>query len=733
MKTSEPRIAGRDEFPIVGVTVPLIGLGAIATAWARPSALPVVALAALSLTIRPLAIGWKATRGLALRPALAWAGVAVGLALAGQVAAFSEPVDAGRPWAGHWAYLSSLATLAALISVFGARRPGGGAWAILMGLLVLVFLIPWLEGSGLRLARDGMDRLRLDAPWSIFFALLALAGITNYVPTRFGTAALFVGAALATEFAGLIATGWPPSRRAAAWSVGPIFLSLGVVRAWGRATSREPAPPGLASLWLWFRDGWGVVWALRVRERFHRAAEASRWPVRLAWQGVEAADPAAIPAAAEATFAGLIRRFASEDRVASAADPCPPPPLPGESDFREPRPERRRLSVDRKDSKATALIVLAVLGSMAAIHLLKVILVPLVLALLLACILSPLTRLLRRALPLGATGAAVVLFLLLTMLGLYGSTLAAESLVKAMVTLPDDADKLSRLLSTRVADLTRDTPLLAGVLPEPGTIDLLGDRNRTFLIAMLSDRLGDLSGVVAQGLMVLVLALFFLIESEMLAPKLVRFFAPAPGDAHAAERALQDLVHQLRAYLVARTLINVGLGLAFAAALWMLGVRYALAQGGMVAVTNYVPYVGQVAGGAVAVLATLIQGKEFGDALIVAAVYLGLLGVEGYVVTPWVLGKSLDLNGTTVLIACLFWGFLWGLVGLVLAMPLAVCMKLTFQHVPGLHRWADLMSYTWVPPAPQPTPDDSEEPTLFDVGPKAPRDLPAKPSTVRDD
>jgi len=361
---------------------------------------------------------------------------------------------------------------------------------------------------------------------------------------------------------------------------------------------------------------------------------------------------------------------------------------------------------ERRSAGSTALIILAVLCSMAAIHLLKVILVPLVLALLLACILSPFTAILRRFLPLGATGAAVVLFLLLTMLGLYLSTLAVESLARAAETLPDTADKLARQMSTRVADLNRDSPLLASILPKPATIDSLGDRNRNFLINLLSDRIGDLMGVVAQGLIVLVLALFFLIESEMLAPKIVRFFTHAPGDAHAAEKALEELVHQMRAYLVARTVINIGLGGTFALALMVLGVRYAAAQGALVAVTNFVPYVGQVFGGAVPVLATLIQGKEFGDALIVAAVYLGLLGVEGYIVTPWVLGKSLDLNGTTVLIACLFWGFLWGLVGLVLAMPLAVCMKLVFQSVPGLHRWADLMSCTWSPPAPTGTSDD---------------------------
>src|SRR5436853_3550616 len=80
--------------------------------------------------------------------------------------------------------------------------------------------------------------------------------------------------------------------------------------------------------------------------------------------------------------------------------------------------------------------------------------------------------------------------------------------------------------------------------------------------------------------------------------------------------------------------------------------------------------------------------------------YHAVLGIEEYVDTPLIMGRSFDLNGTTVLIACLFWGFLWGLVGLVLAMPITVCMKLVFQTVPDLNRWAELMSCHWQTPRP---------------------------------
>ena len=92
------------------------------------------------------------------------------------------------------------------------------------------------------------------------------------------------------------------------------------------------------------------------------------------------------------------------------------------------------------------------------------------------------------------------------------------------------------------------------------------------------------------------------------------------------------------------------------------------------------------------------QTGSIGDALIVAAMYLAVVGIEGYVVTPLVMGRSLDLNGTTVLIACLFWGFLWGLMGLVLAMPITVSLKLVFQSVPELNQWAELMSVDWQSP-----------------------------------
>jgi predicted PurR-regulated permease PerM len=361
-------------------------------------------------------------------------------------------------------------------------------------------------------------------------------------------------------------------------------------------------------------------------------------------------------------------------------------------------------------SSSTALVVLAVLAVITALYLLKAILVPIALALVLACMLSPVLTMFRRVLPVGQTSAAVVLFLLTLLLGLYIASLTAESLVQAANTLPSDVERLAGQLSRRVTDMIRDHSYLRLVLPEPGTIDLLGDANRTLLIDHLSYGLADLSLRMAQGLVVLILVLFLLAESDMLIPKLIRFFAATPDDAADAAETLGRLTRQVRAYLVARTLINLGLGVVIALAFWMLKVRFPFALGAFAALTNFIPYLGQVLGGALPSLITLGQSGSIGDALIVAAVYLGVVAIEGYIVTPYVLGRSLDMNGTTVLIACLFWGFLWGLVGLILAMPITVTLKLVCQSIPELNRWAELMSLDWQTPPLKPLHADGPGP-----------------------
>jgi len=256
-----------------------------------------------------------------------WGAVAVGLGVVAEALAMTEPLASGRPAAGHVTYLAVLAALAGLISVLNARTPGGGAWAVLMALLIVVFLFPWLEGAGLRRSPNGLGRLRLDNPWTIFYGLLVVAGVTNFLPTRYGPAAACLGLGFGLEFVGLTQTWRSPAARATVWTAVPWALAAAVAAAELRAGVAPGAANRLEAVWFWFRDHWGVVWALRVMERFNRSAEAAGWSVRLAWHGAEAAGggpaPAVVPEAAVATLKGLIRRFALPERVEGAVNGAP--------------------------------------------------------------------------------------------------------------------------------------------------------------------------------------------------------------------------------------------------------------------------------------------------------------------------------------------------------------------------------------------------------------------------
>ena len=99
--------------------------------------------------------------------------------------------------------------------------------------------------------------------------------------------------------------------------------------------------------------------------------------------------------------------------------------------------------------------------------------------------LSPLASFFRRRFPYGPLGALGI-FLLLVIGGLYVASLTAEGLVRAAHTLPADIERLAGQVSARINDLIRDQPYLRGVLPEPGTIDRLGDTNSALLIEKLS-------------------------------------------------------------------------------------------------------------------------------------------------------------------------------------------------------------------------------------------------------
>ncbi len=190
-----------------------------------------------------------------------------------------------------------------------------------MGMLMILFLIPWLEGSGLDFgAASPARRLRLEAPWSLFYLGLAAAGVINFLPTRYGPAAVLLGIGLGLEFAGLARFELDASWRGRLWSAVPVFFAAAI---WSGYRMSRPSPlarSDLERLWFWFRDHWGVVWSLRILERYNRAASATPRGLRLTWHGLDGQEPKGSAVFdATALLAGLLRRFADAERIGHEA------------------------------------------------------------------------------------------------------------------------------------------------------------------------------------------------------------------------------------------------------------------------------------------------------------------------------------------------------------------------------------------------------------------------------
>ena len=156
---------------------------------------------------------------------------------------------------------------------------------------------------------------------------------------------------------------------------------------------------------------------------------------------------------------------------------------------------------------------------------------------------------------------------------------------------------------------------------------------------------------------------------------------------------LQSIEHEMSRYVLTISAINVLVGLALAGALYWMGIPgdEALLWGTMAAILNFAPYVGPLIGILVMLLMGFVNFDEFWQSLMPAAVYLGLHTLEGQLLTPIVLGARMALSPLVLILALMVFGWLWGMVGLLLSVPLLVCIKLVLARLDGTQGWAKLL------------------------------------------
>ncbi len=208
----------------------------------------------------------------------------------------------------------------------------------------------------------------------------------------------------------------------------------------------------------------------------------------------------------------------------------------------------------------------------------------------------------------------------------------------------------------------------------------------------MTDRLvGQTPELILSALTTIILLYFLLAYDGVFLAKLIKLM-PTLSDKKRAVSIAHEIAGQISRYLSTITVINCGLGLAVGTTVGILGLPNPLMWGAMVAVLNFIPYLGALTGIVCMTLGAILSFDSVGYAMLFPASYLLLASLEGNFLTPMVMGRSLTLNPVLVLLSLTFWGWMWGIVGVVLAVPILAAFKIFCSHIEPMQPLAEFIS-----------------------------------------
>lgn len=193
------------------------------------------------------------------------------------------------------------------------------------------------------------------------------------------------------------------------------------------------------------------------------------------------------------------------------------------------------------------------------------------------------------------------------------------------------------------------------------------------------------------GLTMIILLYFLLAYDEVFLSKLIKLM-PALSDKKRAVSIAHEIETQVSRYLFTVTLINCCLGVAVGATVGLMGLPNPLMWGAMVAILNFVPYLGALTGIICMTLGAVLSFDSIGYALLFPLAYFVIAALEGNFITPFVMGRSLTLNPVLVLLSLTFWGWMWGIVGVILAVPILAVFKIFCSHIEPMEPLVEFIS-----------------------------------------
>lgn len=373
----------------------------------------------------------------------------------------------------------------------------------------------------------------------------------------------------------------------------------------------------------------------------------------------------------------------------------------GEGASGEPDPLVIRMPVD---IRSVALSVIAAVGLVLFLQYAQAVLIPVVLATLTFYALDPVVDRLQAWRVPRAIGAALVLLLLITGTG-YGLWSLRDDALAVVEELPRAAARVRQTLvderrrergaidklQEAAKEIDKTAVAAAGpVERDPGGLQRVQVVQPFRATDYLMWGSMGVAALTAQGVMILFLAYFLLVADDLYKRKLVRI-APTLSKKKITVQIVDEIGTQIERFMIVQILTSALVAVATAIALWWVGLEQPIIWGLAAGVLNSIPYFGPiVVSGGLAVVAFL-QFDTIEMAIYVAAIAMVITTLEGWLLTPALMGRAASINPAAIFVGIIFWSWIWGVWGLVLAVPMLMMVKAVCDRIDELRPIGELL------------------------------------------
>jgi len=357
------------------------------------------------------------------------------------------------------------------------------------------------------------------------------------------------------------------------------------------------------------------------------------------------------------------------------------------------------------DVRSLSLVLLTVLAIIFTLHWARAVFIPLMFGVMISYALSPLVDWMQKWQIPRAIGAAVL------MLGIVGGTgtlaYSLKNETAGMIeSLPEAAQKFRKTLrinrgtsESAIEKVQKATTELqeaaSDTTPPPaaprGVARVQIEKPKFNIQEYLWGRMMTALEFTAQAIIVMFLAYFLMISGDSFRRKLVRISGPTFRSKKITLHVLDEITDQIQRYLLVQVFTSLLVGVATWLAFMWIGLEHAAIWGIAAAILNTIPYLGALIITIGTALVAFLQFGTIGMMISVSGIALVITSLEGFLLTPWLTSRASQMNAVVVFAGVLFWGWLWGVWGLLLGIPILMAIKAVCDHVDDLKPVGELL------------------------------------------